>query len=299
MRPAATAGQAKILYDQNNQQAGQALGEGEGSWLPSLRKDREEWQQILQSAAVLYTHGVPIDWDAFDAGTLPLERSRQLKLPTYPFQRQRYWLEMKRPRHTIESPAGHPLLGRRLRSPAVREPVFESQLNRSFPSFLADHQVLSLVVVPATAYVEMALAAAINAFGEGMWAIEDIVIHEALILTGEDECTIQLILSGDAEAASFKIFSLRANESDDDAWQLHASGNIGRARSETAEVESQMGEIQSRCQDEIAIDEFYQDFSRRGIDFGSAFRGVVRLRRGEGEALGDGPMAQRMSRSVG
>ncbi len=65
------------------------LPENAGMWLPSLRKKISDWQQLLTSLSELYVRGVDVDWDGFDAGY-----SRQrLQLPTYPFQRQRYWFE--------------------------------------------------------------------------------------------------------------------------------------------------------------------------------------------------------------
>jgi len=67
----------------------QCLPEHDGQWLPSLREGREDWPQLLTSLAELYLDGVAIDWFGFDRD---YSRRRQL-LPTYPFQRQRYWLE--------------------------------------------------------------------------------------------------------------------------------------------------------------------------------------------------------------
>ncbi|MGD1807095.1 type I polyketide synthase [Dapis sp. BLCC M126] len=65
------------------------LPENAGMWFPSLRKKISDWQQLLTSLSELYVRGVEVDWDGFDAGY-----SRQrLQLPTYPFQRQRYWIE--------------------------------------------------------------------------------------------------------------------------------------------------------------------------------------------------------------
>ena len=66
------------------------LPEGAGVWLPSLYPGREDWQQILQSLGVLYVRGVSVDWSAFDRD-YPRHR---LQLPTYPFQRQRYWADI-------------------------------------------------------------------------------------------------------------------------------------------------------------------------------------------------------------
>ncbi|MEI2579702.1 beta-ketoacyl synthase N-terminal-like domain-containing protein [Scytonema sp. PRP1] len=67
----------------------QCLPEGVGVWLPSLRQGEEDWQQILQSLANLYILGVRVDWSGFDQDY----SHHRLQLPTYPWQKERYWLE--------------------------------------------------------------------------------------------------------------------------------------------------------------------------------------------------------------
>ncbi|MEM7125067.1 MAG: type I polyketide synthase [Chloroflexota bacterium] len=57
--------------------------------LASLREDRSDWQQLIESLGGLYAHGVEIDWNGLDRG----HHRRKIILPTYPFQRQRYWIE--------------------------------------------------------------------------------------------------------------------------------------------------------------------------------------------------------------
>lgn len=57
-------------------------------WLPSLRPGRTDWTQLLRSLGRLYTLGVTIDWRGFDQD---YRRQRLTDLPTYPWQRQRYW----------------------------------------------------------------------------------------------------------------------------------------------------------------------------------------------------------------
>ncbi len=73
----------------------QCLPEDVGVWLPSLRPPQADWQQLLQSLGELYVRGVPIDWSGFYQH-YPCYR---VELPTYPFQRQRYWLETAENRH--------------------------------------------------------------------------------------------------------------------------------------------------------------------------------------------------------
>ena len=67
------------------------LPEAEKVWLPSLRQGCADWQQLLQSLGELYVRGVPIDWSGFHQDNL----GHRIALPTYPFQRQRYWFDFK------------------------------------------------------------------------------------------------------------------------------------------------------------------------------------------------------------
>ncbi|BCL77705.1 hypothetical protein ccbrp13_01700 [Ktedonobacteria bacterium brp13] len=61
--------------------------EQESLWLPSLKRDQDDWQVLLESLGMLYTHGIPVDWEGFDH-----DYSRhRVQLPTYPFERKRYW----------------------------------------------------------------------------------------------------------------------------------------------------------------------------------------------------------------
>jgi acyl transferase domain-containing protein/acyl carrier protein len=67
------------------------LPDDESRWLPSLRPDRDDWQQLLESLAIVYTAGVPVDWSAVEQDYA----SCRLPLPTYPFQRKPYWFKEK------------------------------------------------------------------------------------------------------------------------------------------------------------------------------------------------------------
>ena len=60
---------------------------GTGTWVSSLNKGRDDWEEVLESLATLYVHGAQVDWEGFERG----RARRRLSLPTYPFQRKRYW----------------------------------------------------------------------------------------------------------------------------------------------------------------------------------------------------------------
>ncbi|AOY81500.1 type I polyketide synthase [Moorena producens JHB] len=77
----------------------QCLPETEGIFLPSMRPAIDEWQQMLSSLGQLYVQGVKVDWSGFDQEYV----HQKLLLPTYPFQRQRYWIETANKGHQTNS----------------------------------------------------------------------------------------------------------------------------------------------------------------------------------------------------
>ena len=106
-KPVQFAQSIKTLHDQGNKlflEIGPKpilLGMGrrclpeEGVWLPSLRPAVEEWQQMLLSLGKLYVKGITVNWSGFDR-----DYTRQkVPLPTYPFQRQRCWVEITENKH--------------------------------------------------------------------------------------------------------------------------------------------------------------------------------------------------------
>ena len=249
--------------------------EGAAQWLPSLKRKQDNWTQLLRSLGALYVQGVAVDWNGFDQDYA----RRRVKLPTYPFQRARYWFTQtsRKPSRKAE-PGLHPLLAQQLRSPAVTGFVFETQVSLADLPYLSDHRVFGSAVFPATAYLEMALAAANQAFGAGRHSLEEIVIQEAMLLSEEESKTLQLILTPEEDVA-FQIFS-QAGE----AWQLHASGKIRRGQ--FAPEGASLDEARARCDQEISASAFYQTLSEMQFEYGSAFQGVERLWRGENEIVG-------------
>ncbi len=256
-----------------------------GIWLPSLRKGRDDWQQMLGSLQALYVHGVEVDWSGFDRDY----RRRKVALPTYPFQRQRYWLETKPARMAVKpgeaTPAAHPLLGVQLQSP-LSEIQFESYLSIDSQPFFSDHRIYGLPVFPATAYMEMALAGASEALGAGRYALQDIFIHEPLILSEDRVQALQLVLKPDGvDGTKFQIFSLWKNEGQrDGTWKLHAGGRVQLTTSES--VPSSIEYLQAQCQKEVSVAAFYQQLHETGFEYGPAFQGIERLWCGEDESLG-------------
>ncbi|WP_230967594.1 SDR family NAD(P)-dependent oxidoreductase [Nostoc commune] len=187
------------------------------AWLPSLRSGQSDWQVMLSSLASLYMRGVNINWQNFEGDEL----SQRVLVPTYPFQRQRFWVEMDNITPQNRYFYQHPLLGQRLQLAHAEKIYFQSQISQNQPLFLQHHQVFHHIVMPAAGYVEMALTAAKEIWKTDVYIIRDIVISKALFLTENTTITLQFIV--DQQTYQFEIAS-KDNISQDAVWVTHATG---------------------------------------------------------------------------
>jgi myxalamid-type polyketide synthase MxaE and MxaD len=261
-----------------------------GTIVASLRRDLPERAGLLQALAVLYAQGYAIDWRA----VYPVP-GRCVSLPSYPWQRERYWpdpLINRQVRSSSQSQGllrratDHPLLGMRI-SPATQPGThyWEGVLSLATLPYLVDHQVEGLVVVPGAAYLEFVLAAARSLFGPGAYTLEQVVFTRMLILEEQAEQTLQLTLTtGAYDETRFEIHSRPVDSTAaDGTWTLHATGNIRPSRSGVEQVA--LSEIQARCAEPIAAESYYERLTVQGLNYGPSFRGIAEVWRRDGEAL--------------
>jgi acyl transferase domain-containing protein len=280
-----------------------ALGQQclEGSrqvWLPSLRPGQSDWHQLLQSLGALYVRGVPVDWRGFDRDYA----RRHVNLPTYPFERERYWIpaaevrsrEIARAAKPDRNP--HPLLGNQLHLAATREIRFQSQISPDFPDFLRDHRVFGAVILPATAYLEMVLAAGAAVFKSDVSAVKDVVFHQPLILPQGEERTLQLVLSpDDNDTYSFQILSLKTSAGNDDiSWTLHSSGKMLAQSHDLDPPMTNLSALRGQIPQPVSVKDHYQGCRERGIEFGPGFQALERLWQKESDALGEIRLPERL-----
>jgi myxalamid-type polyketide synthase MxaE and MxaD len=269
----------------------------EGAVLPSLRSDEDEHTVLLGSLGALYTLGYPVDWKLiYPAG------GRCVRLPFYPWQRERCWLE-PRAGHTDAHPeqvsrnatGTHPLLGRHFQSahPAGTH-FWETTLDKDSLPYLDEHRIQGVAVLPASAYVEMALAAAVEVFGAQSVALKDIEFRKALFLPEGGTHTIQVIFSQGADgAASFHIYSCRGGVLlAGQLWMLHATGKA-YLQPDTSitpppdAVQERLTEMRTRCAEKISGQDYYRRLRESGIHYGPFFQSISQLWRSNGDVLGE------------
>jgi acyl transferase domain-containing protein/thioesterase domain-containing protein/acyl carrier protein len=250
-------------------------------WLPSLVRDKHDWQTALETLEQFYLEGVAINWQKVHHG----QGCRRVPLPTYPFQRKSYWVEGT-PRSVTQGQARdasvHPLLGARV-AVSPEEVRFEGVLSLERLPYLADHRIHGKVVFPTAAGLEAALAAGRAWFGGNDLGLENVVYHEALALGENETRPVHLILTRlGADTAVFRLVSPASN----DGWRTHMTGVVSKAA--TGDERSRGGSLEeprARCPREIRPDVYYPAVRQLGLDYGKSFQGIERLWHGDREAV--------------
>lgn len=255
---------------------GQSCISAEGkAWLASLRKDGGDWENMLGALGGLYVNGARIDWRGFDRG---YARAR-ISLPTYPFQRQRYWVRDEAShraprRRDARRRASRSFLGERLALAGGEEVRFESRITlESFP-FLADHRIHSQIVLPLSAYIDAAASAWKRMTNSATARIRDLSMTAPCVLHENVEAVLQTVLAPlDGGRYSFSIYCLldeNANE-----WRQHAVGELGPCEPMAPSLKPWAPSEEFTAKAHA----HYQACRSRGVNFGPAFQTVQALRK--------------------
>ncbi|MDH6537731.1 type I polyketide synthase [Streptomyces sp. SPB4] len=249
-----------------------------------------EPQALLGAVAQAYAHGVEVDWSAV-LGTGPLA----LDLPTYAFQRKRFWLDAPSRRAGDVAglglvAAGHPLLGATVGLPQGRGVLFTGRLSLAEQPWLADHTVFGRVVLPGSVLVELALQAGDHV---GSPRLEGLTYHQPLVLPGAADLSIQVLVSEAAAAAdeedrrTVEVFARPNGATDATEWTLHASGTLtpgrGGANAEGATADARPDDVWPPVgASPLSVQDLYERTARADIGLGPAFQGITAVwRRGE------------------
>ncbi len=263
----------------------QCLAEPERlGWLPSLKRSRDATEQLLDSVGRLYVRGARLNWRAL---TDPAAR-HSVRLPTYPFQRQRFLISARTAARRASGKLVHELLGMRMSVAGVAA-QFERLVRVDDPAWLADHHIAGEVVMPLTAYLEAALAAARQVYGTGATSLEGVEVGAPMSLRKDEERLLQVTVdeASAGQPARVRIFSREAGR-DDAPWVLHASAAILPAAANVPALRTEsLADAAHACTHRVEVGPFYEKLRGLGVDFGPAFCAMREVRVGAGEALGE------------
>jgi len=249
----------------------------------------------------LWVKGLSIDWATFYSENLVCGaiKPRRICLPTYPFARERYWVEASEPKSN--DPASdavavlHPLL--QLNTSDLKGLRFSSRCSGE-EFFLSDHVVCNHKVLPGVAYLEMARAAVELSVGVES-DVQTVVMLKnfvwmrplAVRVTREVHIGLSALESGEIE---FEIYSVAGsgekgigvgadigvNEID---VIVHAQGRAALVSAEAPVERIDLEALRSQCDQSVDVEQCYKTFEAIGIKYGPAHRGLRSIQVGTQE----------------
>ncbi|MEV6365238.1 type I polyketide synthase [Nocardia asteroides] len=247
----------------------------DGVMLASLRRDRGGRPQWLNALAHAHVAGVAVDWQS----VLGRNVTQRIDLPTYAFQRQRYWLNEPSVIATAGdlglSPVDHPLLSAGIEVPDSRTHVFTGGLSLRHHAWLADHRAFDTVLLPGTAFLEMVLYAGGRV---GCDRVVELVLEEPLVMTADSAVTVEVVLNDiDADGRYPVTIYSRRGEAD---RTRHASAHV--AEGVVAAEGFDFVAWPPQGAQPLDMDGAYDRLAERGYGYGAAFQGLRAVwRRGE------------------
>ncbi|MEV7630575.1 beta-ketoacyl synthase N-terminal-like domain-containing protein, partial [Actinoplanes sp. NPDC089786] len=228
----------------------------------TLRRDDGTITRMHTALAEAHVLGVNVDWPHVIGDT----GRRTLDLPTYAFQRQRYWGDATRPVGDV-SGAGlgavrHPLLGAVVAVPDTDGVLLTGRLSLATHPWLADHGVRGSVLFPGTGFVELVTRAAAEV---GRDLVDELVIHTPLVLPATGDVQLSVSVTGDA-------VTVYSRADDADGWTRHVTATINASRPGAAGAS--LGIWPPAQAQPVDVAGFYDRMAGIGYEYGPAFQGL-------------------------
>jgi acyl transferase domain-containing protein len=248
--------------------------------VPSMRRQEGERLVMLQSLGALWARGHAVSWDRLYA-----DGGSQISLPTYAWQKERFWLdERQRSRNTARRTAGHPFLGEHVESAALGgKRVWQLEVDLDLFPYLADHRAGGSIIFPAAAYAETALAVG-EAIGFERCVVDDFSLTQGMVLAPDETRTLQVVASTKSPTkAALEFYSLDGAN----GWVSHATLVLRRETSDQTPSRAAVDQetLEARFPETLNGAEHIDEMHRRDLHYGPAFQPIQRLNRQGNEAV--------------
>lgn len=254
----------------------ESLPDADVSTVSALRKDRPEPATLTDAVAQVFVAGASVDWAAI-AG-----RANFVQLPTYAFERRRFWLS----NDVVAADAAdlgleaseHALLGAVVELPASGGVVLTGRLTPGAQGWLADHAVGGVAIFPGAGFVELAIRAGDEV---GCGVVQELTLAAPLVLPTEasgGSVAVQVVVGAPDESGD-RAVSVYSRAEVGAGWLLHAEGSLSAGSTHPAAdltVWPPPGAVP------VEVGDGYEQLAERGYGYGPAFRGLNAVwRRGD------------------
>ncbi|WP_299005916.1 non-ribosomal peptide synthetase/type I polyketide synthase [uncultured Shewanella sp.] len=243
---------------------------------PSLRKHQDDMNVMLSSLAAYHVQGGAVNWAGFYQG----REGVRVPLPTYPFQRQRYWLDKDNVKKI--KPLAIPFLGE-CHKLATGETAYIQTANWAQYPWLVDHRVYNRAVLPNTSFISMVF----QSNNESEYVVmSDVLFQEPLFLPHADTSReIQLFFSAsECQTRHYQILSREADSDHD--WVLHAKGVIEPLAQVFSfkKINIKTFKQNLQVQEATSLEAFW---ARSNIEYGPKLQAIMAIWSGDGGTLGE------------
>ncbi|MFC8131974.1 SDR family NAD(P)-dependent oxidoreductase [Streptomyces sp. NPDC057302] len=257
----------------------------DAAFVPVLRGDRAEEGALMTALAELHVRGVRVDWAAYFEGS-----GYGVELPTYAFQYQRFWPDTS-VRPTTDATglglgsADHPLLGTAVALADEDAVLFTGRLSLRTHPWLAEHAIMGSVLLPGTAFVELAVRAGDQV---GCASVEELTLEAPLVLPEHGGVQVQVRVGAPDESGRRPIVVHARDESGDLAWARHASGVLADDGGDPADL----GAWPPVGAETVELDGFYDGMADGGFAYGPVFQGLRSVWRSGDEVFAEVELPQ-------
>jgi mycoketide-CoA synthase len=262
----------------------------------TLRREDGGAARLLTSFGEAHVQGVPLDWTAI------LPEAERIDLPTYAFQHRHYW--------PTSGPAssdaadlglgavGHPLLSATVELASGAGWLLTGRLSQRTHPWLADHSINGVVVLPGSAFVELAL---VGGYQSGCIRVEDLTLETPLILPATAAVHIQVSVGAADESGrhAVEVYSRPAKDAGDQPWTRHATGLLAPARPAAPAESGEFAVWPPQGAVPVEVEGFYEAAAANGYAFGPAFRGLKAVWRRDDEVFAEAALPADLAEGAG
>ncbi|MGW7491998.1 SDR family NAD(P)-dependent oxidoreductase [Streptomyces sp. NPDC054786] len=248
----------------------------QGAVTGSLRRKEGGLKRFAASLAEAYVRGAPVEWTAFFDGT----GATTIDLPTYAFQRRRLWKEVPgvvaEEARTGQTRVDHPLLAAAVETAGDGATLLTGRLSARTHAWVADHEAMGTVLLPGTAFVDLALRA-----GEqtGCTTLDELTLSAPLVVPEAGTLAVQVAVAAPDSSGARRMSVHSRAEGEDAPWTLHATGVLTQSVPAPA---FDLAQWPPPGAEPVGLEGAYDRLLERGYAYGPVFQGLQAVwRRGD------------------